>query len=179
VRLRVVAAAKVIGVRVDHHAAPDDAIRSPQLDEAVDHLALCTASHVCFDVPEIAHVAVLVVGTAVVLAKRVIVRSGGDAAVAEVGALVNVEAVLSWRQASDIPRDQSVAIGLLGQRDGARDPPILQLWSKLLDDSRWWSGSGRTVASGGRERCIHGLLCHGAARFAAGTELTRSDQVPN
>mmetsp|Transcript_9737 Transcript_9737/g.30987 ORF Transcript_9737/g.30987 Transcript_9737/m.30987 type:complete len:249 (-) Transcript_9737:15-761(-) len=104
-RLVVVARAEVVGVRVHHHGAADDRGRPLELDQLVHDLALGHAAGVRLDVAEVADMAFLVLGRAVRLAEWVVVRAGRGAAIAEVGLLMDVEAMLAGREALDLVGD--------------------------------------------------------------------------
>lgn len=89
----VAADSQVVHVGVHHQRAADNVVRAAQLDLLVDQLHLADAVGARLNVAQVADVARLRRGTAVRLALRIEMRSGGNAAVGVVAKLVHVEAV--------------------------------------------------------------------------------------
>eukprot|EP00411_Alexandrium_monilatum_P021526 CAMPEP_0175218154 /NCGR_PEP_ID=MMETSP0093-20121207/18614_1 /TAXON_ID=311494 /ORGANISM="Alexandrium monilatum, Strain CCMP3105" /LENGTH=345 /DNA_ID=CAMNT_0016511605 /DNA_START=42 /DNA_END=1077 /DNA_ORIENTATION=- len=118
-RLGVVAPAQVVLIGMDHEAPAHDAVLALQPDELVHDGALGDAALPGLDVAEIAHVPLLVGRSPVRLLEGVVVRASAVAAVAEVGLLVDVEAVLARSEAADLVADAALLGAGLFQRDGA------------------------------------------------------------
>jgi len=83
----------------------------------IDSLAL----RVGLDVAKVPNVADFVSGAGVGLAEGVVVGACGHAAVGKVAEFVDVEAVESWGEASDLCLDAHLLSNLLDKLDGASD----------------------------------------------------------
>ena len=120
--LGVVALAEVVGAAVDDDGAADDAVLADELDQLVGDGALCVALAVGLEVTQVTDVALLILGSTVVLAvgvdlrvlafvwsfvvglRELTVRAGGSAAVGVVAKGVDVHATLSVGiVAGDVP----------------------------------------------------------------------------
>ena len=98
---------------MDDHGASDNRVGAVEANELVGEVELGDAVLVGGHVAQVAHVSLLVLGTAVRLAERIEVSSGANAAVCGVAELVHVEAVQTLRQTLDFAMDAHRCIGIL------------------------------------------------------------------
>lgn len=97
--------AQVIGIGMDYHGTPDDAVGAEKCNLWVGNADFGGACASGFDVAKIAQMAVLVGGSAVLLALWVEVGAGRHAAVGVVPKFMHMESVQALGQATYLTSD--------------------------------------------------------------------------
>jgi len=141
--LRIASSAEVVLVGVDDGRPTDDAILPVESDSAILEIDLRDAGTIGVHIPEIARVAVrfAIIRRPVIRFARIEMRPRRSAFVRLVAELVDVEAVLSFLQASDFPLYLDGTFRtLLGQIDDAFDQVAGQHAYGFddHDDKRWF-----------------------------------------
>merc|ERR1719162_1704 len=90
---------------MDHHRAANDGGLAIQLDESIQNFALCNTCSIGLNVAKVADVTLIILRTAMGLAKWVVMGSRRSAAIAEIRFLVNMEPMKPGGQARDLVGD--------------------------------------------------------------------------
>ncbi len=122
-RLFVTALAQIVLFLVDDDRSADDRMLADQRHEVISHVDLdLSAIGFNFNITQVTDMAILVALSAVSLAERVEVRTGRLATIAQIAELVDVEAVLTGLEASNLTTNGGVAtLGILLESDNTRN----------------------------------------------------------